>query len=97
MLNLSWPICNFELSYLKRKARVFNVACTSPLKKKLKLKLGMKKFEAYFLLVSGTTALCEGFSKESYSVPVLYWENCWPKSLTVKNNKHKTSKIFFIN
>jgi hypothetical protein len=42
-------------------------------------------------------ALWDGFSKESYKVPVLYWENCWAKILTENNKKNRTSKNFFIN
>ncbi|MGY4537324.1 nitric oxide synthase oxygenase domain/subunit [Mucilaginibacter sp. UYNi724] len=57
----------------------------------------MKKLNANCLLLSGIKEAREGFSNESYKVPVLYWENCWPKDARDINRKQNTSKKFFIH
>ena len=75
-LNLPWPICSDELMYLLAKARLLSVAWASPVMKKLALKVGSKKLDANCLLESVMKAFCDGFSNESYRLPVLYWENC---------------------
>ncbi len=71
-------------------------SCAFPVTEKFAPKLGMKKLEAIDLLESGINDRCEGFSKESYKVPVLYCENCWPNSFTVDNSKQLISIVFFI-
>lgn len=96
MLYLSLPISKSVLLYWFKNKRLFIVACASPERNMFKLKLGTNKFEANFLLESGMNALWDGFSKESYRVPVLYSENCCAKTFRVKNNKNRTSKNFFI-
>jgi len=101
MFSVAWLyliglIISAELSYLFKKTLLLRVACALPLKKMLALKFGIKKLNAYFLLVSGTNALCDGFSKASYKVPVFNKENCCAKILTEKNSNSKTSKNFFI-
>jgi hypothetical protein len=40
--------------------------------------------------------LCEGFSKESKRVPVLYCENCCAEADRERSIKQKTIKILFI-
>jgi hypothetical protein len=58
--------------------------------------LGIKKLKAIALLESGMNDLCEGFSKESKRVLVLYCENCWAETDREKRIKQKAINTLFI-